>query len=241
MNTSAKTFLAVAAAVGLGAIPAFGFDVVVKTGSFRGGSGGEFVAFTSPDSFLGSYDALATQTIDGATGFSTFCLELRENLTFNAPYVGAKNSKAIGGGADSAADGPGDVLSKATTWLYCLFATGDLPGYAYDKSNVAARQASANLLQNALWGFEDEIALSLANPFVALAVANFGGDVNMAKSAAAAGENGVWAINLLTARGNPAQDILVYDPPRVPDNGATLVMLGAGILGLALVRRQKVA
>ncbi len=235
-----KALITAAALAALLVPSASALTVTIRAGQFQVSPGGEFVAVTSPQTFLGMYDSDATQTVSVSgqrvVGFSTFCLEKDENLSTSGTYVGNLNDKALAGGVNT---NSGDPISLGTAWLYYQFAKGTLAGYAYgtpayDAAEIAARKASATDLQNAFWILEEEQAAG-ANPFIALAAAAL--NTNLAGlQADANGAYGVKAINLFTANGEYRQDILV-----LPDGGTTLVMLGGGVLGLALLRRRQIA
>lgn len=93
--------------------------------------------------------------------FRTFCLERNEFLDFhpNGFLIDSISKEAVAGGAG----GPNpDPISPETAWLFYNFTLGTLSGYLGDV-------ASANDLQNAIWGYEEEIAQDAAwssNAFV---------------------------------------------------------------------------
>ncbi|HWB01679.1 MAG TPA: hypothetical protein VG796_01565 [Verrucomicrobiales bacterium] len=204
-------------------------------GLWQSGQGGEFyIEPTSGPLTNASYSNLTrNQGVPGS--FQTFCLEVREDLLTPVSYV--VNDEAVAGGNNfppsSAGNDGGDLLSRATSWLYSQFAQGLLAGYDY--SNSVSRKASAHLLQDAIWFFEHEIILTaaaqLANPYVVLGLAN-GGFAN-----AAPGQNGVYALNLDQSRTH-SQDVLYFDDGRrVPDGGASIMLLGVALGGLGIARR----
>ena len=98
---------------------------------------------------------------ESAELFRTFCIEKNEFIDFNTNgfIIESISQQAVGGGVGG---GNPDPISSETAWLYNSFALGTLAGYL---GNVA----SANNLQNAIWGFENEIAQNASwssNPFV---------------------------------------------------------------------------
>jgi len=219
---------------------AYDLNVTIRQGSFQVSPGGEFVAVTSPTTFLGNYAATAKQQVNvngqRVWGFSTFCLEKDENLSTAGNYVGNLSDKAQKGGVNTDS---GDPISLGTAWLYYQFAKGTLAGYAYgtapyDNAEVTARKTSAGALQNAIWILEEEQA-SASNTFIDAAMAALGTDL-AGLMADANGAYGVKAINLYSANGGDRQDVLV-----LPDGGTTLVMLGGGVLALAMLRRRQTA
>lgn len=211
-------------------------SITFKSGSFQTGSGGEFVALTDP-SYTAYYDGRALQTVDGQTGFSTFCLERQEDLYFNQPYLGTLNDRAIGGGTDLN-ENPnlsGDPLSLGSAWLYLLFADGMLPDYDYGTApysggEINARKADAGRLQNALWMLEDEMTVSFDNSYLALAVDRFG-----SLEGAQAANDGMFPVYVMnvTQGSTRRQDVLV----RVPDGASMLGLSGLALGALALMRR----
>ena len=154
----------------------------------------------------------------------------------------------VGGGVDPDGAGPlpkTDKVSIGTAYLYTLFATGSLTGYDY--TNGSGRESSAVKLQTAIWYLEDEISLTSSekssNPFLSGAVGAltvFGG------VAGARADNDfslyhVKALNLWSTDGvYPKQDqlIMVAPPKRVPDGGATVLLLGLALGTLAGLRRR---
>jgi hypothetical protein len=223
---------------------AFGFSITIHQGSFQAGNGGEFAAVTSPDSFTSLYDSKALQSVAGGVGFSTFCLEKGENLTFGTTYTGVLNDRALSGGPDvsEVPNLAGDPISRGTAYLYFLFSEGTLAGYAYGDSPYSnaektARTASAALLQAAIWMLEDEEAPDFANPFLALAIAE-AGSLAAAKDSNL-GAYPVMAINV-SEGSTGRQDVLVRVPV-VPDAGMTLGMLGLGLIAVGATRRMKKA
>lgn len=220
------------------------FDIRFEKGSYQSGTGGEFVALTTP-SFLDAYHSSTIQWNTAGTlqGFSTFCLERLEKLNFKAQYQGELNDRAINGGPDFN-ENPnllGDPLSVGVAWLYNAFALGNLSGYEY--SDTAGRKTSANLLQKAIWMLEDEMAMDESNYFVDLAMGEFGSLANA--QASNLGAFPIKVINLTQQVGNGTylrQDVLVrVVDAKVSDHGMTLAMLGFGLLGLAALRRPLAA
>ena len=109
-----------------------------------------------------------TIVVDDTTSFISFCLQQTEYINFvNDFNVDAISTYAVSDPSSRGGDGFGrDYLSPHTAFLYTQFRQGTLSGYNYSGLN---RANSADQLQNAIWMFEQEIAMLSSNPFVALA------------------------------------------------------------------------
>jgi len=178
------------------------------------------VTFSDGPGTTGGGEFNATTSANG--NFVTFCLELNEHVQMNTPsgYYYQINTATT--------SGP-DPISLATAWLYNQFLNGTLTGYIGDN-------ASADLLQNAIWFLEDEGGAN--NSYVADALVATG--VN-GKTTAANGAYGVKVMNVYqnydetTGKySGRVQDQLI----RVPDGGTTLALLGMSMGFVALASRR---
>lgn len=164
--------------------------------------------------------------INGA--FETFCLERNEYISLPATYYGDISDFAVRGGIGG---GPNDPLSGSTAWLYTQFLTGN-PNFPHDIEHEIG-------LQLAIWKIEQEVdniysgygylpnnIITIANDYYTqgLQYTNFTGNVHV--------------LNLYSydSTGNrvekQSQLVLVPEP-------STLLLLGAGLLGLGLLGRRK--
>jgi len=224
---------------------------ISRIDGYYAGVGGEFtITAVDPNAtaaitniVIPNYSASTTNE-NGLLSFQTFCIEYTEHV--NPPETDnydVNPAGAVGGGAL----GPNpDPLSLGTEYLYQSFATGALaPLYNYTPG--AGRQNSAAALQEAFWYLEDEITLSnpLTNVFLNLVNTNIAGGLAFAKTNTDTGNlYNVFALNLTDLSGGDRQSQLVYGNintttfNNVPDGGLTLMMLGAGLSGLAILRRR---
>ncbi|MHB1307461.1 MAG: VPDSG-CTERM sorting domain-containing protein [Limisphaerales bacterium] len=199
---------------------------------------------------------IGTQIMVGKLrAFESFCLEYNEYLEQGRLYSATVGLGAIGGGRGGAVNGQ-DLISSGTAWLYSQFARGTLADYIYtplgDGPNIGGydgRKDSAKQLQQAIWFLEDEISLSNtgSNLFLKQVLSQFG-DLTTAKADSKPYEFGVAVLNLKAdvagqtytqnySNGGNAQSQLIY----VPDGGTTLLLLGMGMGGLAMVSRRKLS
>jgi hypothetical protein len=189
--------------------------MTVVTGDGYGSSpGGEFIA--TPTGFSSAYRLEAA-----APKFETFCLEKNESLSHGKTYNVDISNVAVKGGVGGGSPDPLDVKTK---WLYCQFISKTLTGYSY--TTDAARVASADALQDAIWYIEQEVGTLTAGGqfFYDLAVKN------------AKDSDCTRVMNLWYVQDGPrvdAQSLLVC----VPAPGAVVLgMLGLGLIGW--VRRR---
>jgi hypothetical protein len=151
-----------------------------------------------------------------AQSFITFCLQRTQYIGFNQQFK-------VGGVTTYADDAAGnDYISLQTQWLYSNMRAGTLSGYAHTN-------AMADLLQTAIWYFENEITLSNpnSNNFIKMA--------NMAVTNGFKGASNVKVLNLFYMNGAKAQDQLALQVP----GPAALTLVVPGLAALAFMRRRR--
>jgi hypothetical protein len=178
----------------------------------------------------GTYPGGPFSVYDGSTGnklFDTFCLERNEYIHLGSRYqytVTGIDDFAARGGVGGAIDNK-DYLSDATKWLYWQFAAGTLTDYVAGYSYTSTW---GKILQNAFWYLEEELtsvgssAMSLADLAIAHQDDAIGGSVKV--------------MNIVDCSGCYAQSQLVAVATPEP---ATLFLMGAGLAGLAGLRRRQ--
>lgn len=162
--------------------------------------------------------------------FLTFCLETNEDLawrpaTFYVDDISTQAKAGGSGGQDNLpGDPPADTLSPFSAYLYHQAVSGE---YDDDADQF-------QYVQYAIWVSEGEIALS----DLTTSAENFYQDQqNLALAGGWSGLGNVRVLNLVDSSGRPSQDVLVEVSP-IPEP-ATMLLLGAGLVGLVGVGRTK--
>ena len=148
---------------------------------------GDVVNFSDLPGNTGGGEFKLTDISNAADWIITFCMQKTEYMNFTNNFiVGSINNYTLTDPDDKGGVNGQDPISSYTAWLYTQFTNGTLANYAYTTGNnvFASREASANALQHAFWGFEQEETLDQNNYFVQLAMnntpSNFGiGDVRV--------------------------------------------------------------
>ena len=214
------------------------FNWTRQTGYYAG-SGGEFTAYNLTGIDNSAYGTPAKNIGNPDPSFQTFCLELKENAA-NPSYFVVGSAATRGGTVASS-----DPISEGTAWLYSQFAKGvlnvTLDGAGNGNYFGGTRPSEAAALQTAIWALEGETGAPSDNAYYTAALANGG------TASASAGYLGVYVLINFTSAA--ARDAFVssgtFDPAAkaqdflwMPDNGTTMLLLGAGIFAVGLARRR---
>ena len=176
----------------------------------------------------GTLTANGTTVATAGATFISFCVEYSEFISSGGTYTASINSdeRALSGGVDLGEPAvAGDPLSVGTAFLFATYSDGPFTS------------ATATAFQQAIWYLEDEFALNATqiagNAFLQALIPQFGSIDDAKFTNASLGEYGVYVLNL-TSGTTLRQDQLI----RVPDGGLTVMLLGFGVGGLALLSRK---
>lgn len=198
---------------------------------------GDIVRFSDLPGNTGGGEFKLTDVNNSSEWIITFCLQKTEYMNFSSNFiVGSINDYTLTDPNDKGGVNGQDPISSQTAWLYTQFTNNTLSNYTYSNfpnGIFASRQDSANALQHAFWGFENEEVLDLTNYYVQLALANTPGDFGI-------GDVAVLNMYSYSATapdhiGFEAQDQLTR---RVPEP-STMAVMGVGLFGLFARRRKK--
>jgi hypothetical protein len=209
----------VGAMAGMGGSPAVAGPIVVA---------GDQVTFADGPGTTGGGEF--TVTVNGVWSFVTFCLQRTEYIDFSNTFtVDSVNPYTLTDPVANGGDALGrDYIDQRTAYLYTMFRNGTLAGYDYTPG--AGHVASANLLQNAFWMFELELAMDGSNPFVTLAN-------NAVSSGAWSGIGNVRAMNL--SRGSRQNSQEAQDQLTLVPEPASMGLIALGLAAVAARRRAR--
>jgi hypothetical protein len=207
---------------------------------YTGHGGGEFTAYTVPNSFYGNYAAVAQ--VNG--GFETFCMETGVEFSPGATYYYSLGNTTQPFPANSSQKGSGLDLTAGVAYLYYQFGKGLLSDYDYaDLSKGGGRQTDADLLQSAIWYLQGGQTYGNYpngnNKFVTDAINGTGGTWDDAEAAYTGSAVQVLQMWSDADHTKAAQNQLVLTP--VPDGGLTVTLLGGALIGLQVLRRKLTA
>jgi hypothetical protein len=217
-------------------------------------SGGEFTAIVSggANNFVANYNSKATASVNGTTGFQTFCIEISASFQPGNTYNTSVSPVMVTGQGTTAA------ISVGTAYLYSQFAQGKLSGFTYGTTGTG-RELSDDQLQDAIWYLQGEIGTSgnsitsdslytfnaTTDPFVTLVDNMFGASTALESDLTYGNIFGVQALNLTSTDQNGKtvynQDQLVYCPVPEPSTlaaGAAL-LLPLGLSAVRALRKKK--
>ena len=209
--------------------------VLDATSYYPGLGGGEFTAYTLPETFLGNYAPVA----QAYGGFETFCMETGVEFSPGTLYyytLGNVTQPTPG----NAQQGSGLPLSQGVAYLYYQFGKGLLSDFNY--TSGAGRQADDNLLQAAIWALQGGQSYGgyptpiTDNKFYNDAIAHFNGSLTDAASAYTGSDVQVLQVWINPDNTGAAQNQLVLTS--VPDGGLTVALLGGALIGLQVLRRK---
>ncbi len=204
-------------------------SITMYQNGYSYGDGGEFTAYTTPDSFLEYY--VPNTIVNG--GFETFCVEL--SVEFNPGVTYNFNQ--------SNTDSQGRALTAGAAYLYYQFAKGNLTGYDY---TGGSRWSDAGQLQAALWYIQGDQVESgfpnggAGNTYYDDALTALGNAANV--EAPNAGQFDVSIMQLWDDAGDAHQNQLVISGTplnrrSVPDGGTTAGLLGLAVVGIVTARK----
>ena len=178
----------------------------------------------------GAFLATTTGELLGSSAFMTFCLEYNEHFSYGGTYNFELSGGAVGGGVSG---GNPDPVSDATMWLYYQALSGGYSSWYFAATGSKPDGYVGATFQEAIWFLEGERDAGQISS-AGLAMANFA-LANQNWGDLYAQGHRVYAMNLTSASGGPAQDQLAYIAP-VPEHGSLLLFV-TGLAGVGGLRR----